>query len=297
MPLASHSYHRPLDPRFSALLDRASLAALAPPARLEMASAIAAALGPAFQPHPELVGNAGLPAVRHEPSGLLFVAIPGGQLTMGLSPEEIAEIAALYAPLGRADEARDAVTWSTQPPHLVGVLPFLCAVQPVSDRLAHALVPDLFRGDEEGFVPGERAARVRPSIAAGIRGALGMRFLSEADWEWIAREGGARRWLSAPPARISLELDPAGGKASAPNAFGIDLLHGDLELVGDAWHEGYEGAPGDGAAWDPRAVPDNARGCHSGWQDEMEAIRLHAGVREGKHGDDEAVVRLAIDLP
>jgi formylglycine-generating enzyme required for sulfatase activity len=298
MPLASTAYARPLDLRFVALSTREALRARGTEARFELAASIAGALGPKFAPSDALVGTEKLPAVVHVPSAMRLVAIPGGDFTMGMTPDEIDEVADLYAPLGRADEARDYVTWATQPPRSVHVQPFLCAQEPVSERLARALLPDLHGDDEDDGAAVDAPAQVTPRRAAELRGALGFRFLAEAEWEWIAREGGARRWLSdAPPSAISLALDPARAGARAPNAFGFALLRAGLELVGDTWHPSYDGAPSVAIAWEPRVVPEHARGCHAGWQDEIEAILLHAGAREGRHGDGAAAVRFALDLP
>lgn len=302
MPLASTAYHRPLDPQFAALATRAVYDALAEPGRRALAGALATALGPAFSALEELAGAARLPAVLHRPTGMRFIAVVGGEMVMGLSPAELTELVGLYAPLGRAEEAREHLVWSTQPPHRVRIMPFLCASTPITARIAHILLADLLPEDEHGAEPKDepicfRPICFRPRIAAELRGALGMRLLSEAEWEWIAREGGARSWLGDPPTAISMELDPARSKAPCENGFGMDMVHAGLEFVADAWHKGYEGAPADGVAWDPRAVPDHTRGCPGQWQDEMEAARLHAGVREGRHGDEDAAVRFVLDLP
>jgi len=294
MLLASTAYGRPLDPRFSSLATRSALEPLDTRARLDLAAVVSDALGPAFAPGSELAGAAELPSVLHRSSGLFFVAIPGGEFVMGMSPAEIDEVAALFAPLGRADEARDAVSWASRPTRRVRVLPFLCAVQPSTDRVARAFLGDRYPGDERR-APTDEPILLSPRAAAELRGALGFRLLAEAEWEWVAREGGTRSWLCDPPASISFDLDPGGSTEHYPNAFGV--LHAGLEFVADAWRRAYEGAPPDAIAWKPRAIPDHARGFHGSWQDELEAIRLHAGVREGKHGDDEAAVRFAIDLP
>jgi hypothetical protein len=285
-----------MDLRFSPLSTLEALRAHASEARLALAASIAGALGPRFAPCDALVGKEGLPAVVHSSTAMRLVAIPGGEFVMGMDPDEIDEVARLYAPLGRADEAREYVTWATQPPRRVRVQPFLCAEEPISERVARLLLPDVY---EEGNLDGaDELAMVTPRRAAEIRGALGFRFLAEAEWEWIAREGGRRRWLlDEPPSAISLDLDPGRGRSAPPNAFGFALLRSGLELVGDTWHQSYASAPLVAITWEPRVVPEHARGCHAGWQDEMEAIRLHAGAREGRHGDDAAAVRFALDLP
>jgi len=296
MPLASTAYARPLDLRFTSLTTLESLRAHASEARCALAAVIAGALGSKFAPCDALVGQEGLPAVVHLPTGMRLVAIPGGEFVMGMDAREVDEIARLYAPLGRADEAREYVTWATQPPRTVRVQPFLCMQEPISERVARLLLPEVY--DEDDLDGADETALVTPRRAAEIRGALGFRFLAEAEWEWIAREGGARRWLlDEPPSAISLDFDPARGGNASPNGFGFSLLRVGLELVGDTWHQSYESAPSVAIAWEPRVVPEHARGCHAGWQDELEAIRLHAGAREGRHGDDVAAVRFALDLP
>ena len=69
------------------------------------------------------------------------------------------------------------------------------------------------------------------SIAAGRT----YRLLSEAEWEYCCRAG-------RPPA-VGL---------FRPNAFGLFDMDGNVgELVADAWHESYQGAPANGSAWEP----------------------------------------------
>lgn len=297
MPLASTAYSRPLDPRFAGLATRETLAALAPSERVALAASLAEALGGVFSAESELAGAAGLPVLVHRPTAMRFIVVVGGEMVMGMRPEEIDAVSALYAPLGRADEAREHVSWATQPPRKVRVRPFLCAARPITDRLAHMLLEDILHGDDATYVPKDEPVPFEPRIAAELRGALGMRLLAEAEWEWMAREGGVRTWLGAPPRTLEEALDPAWRKASRENAFGFDFLRDGLEFVADAWHKGYEGAPADAVAWEPRAVPDHGRGCPKAFPDELEATRLCAGVREGRLGDELGAVRFAIDLP
>lgn len=297
MPLVSTAYGRPLSPRFAALGSSEAFAALGSAQRRALAAEIATALGASFSASAELAGAAALPCVLHRPTGQRFIAICGGKMVMGLSAEEVDEIVRLYAPLSRAEEARQHALWATQPPRAVEIRPFLCASMPMTKRIAAPLLADLLHDGSAEEAPLEAPIGFRPRIAAELRGALGMRMLSEAEWEWIAREGGARHWLGQSPAAISLALDPARSTEKHENAFGIDLVHSGLEFVADAWHQSYAGAPSVGIAWEPRAIPDHTRGCPSHWEDEMEAMRLLAGMREGRHGDEDAVVRFAIDLP
>jgi formylglycine-generating enzyme required for sulfatase activity len=92
------------------------------------------------------------------------------------------------------------------------------------------------------------------------------RLLTEAEWEYAARAGSQTRYSfgddaaelgahagyndnsedQTPPAEH--KTHPVGNKKR--NAFGLYDMHGNvMEWVEDAWHEDYEGAPGDGSAW------------------------------------------------
>jgi formylglycine-generating enzyme required for sulfatase activity len=85
------------------------------------------------------------------------------------------------------------------------------------------------------------------------------RLLSEAEWEYAARAGSTARYASGDDeagldpyawysANANNRAHPVGEKA--PNAFGLFDMHGNVwEWVEDCYHEDYEGAPVDGAAW------------------------------------------------
>ncbi|MBI3839228.1 MAG: formylglycine-generating enzyme family protein [Planctomycetia bacterium] len=86
-----------------------------------------------------------------------------------------------------------------------------------------------------------------------------VRLPSEAEWEYAARAGTSTRY-SFGDDLVDLDAhawhkgnaagnDPPVG-AKRPNAWNLYDVHGYLwEWCADAWHESYDGAPRDGAAW------------------------------------------------
>ena len=93
------------------------------------------------------------------------------------------------------------------------------------------------------------------------------RLLSEAEWEYVARAGTSTPFstgltISTDQANyngnyaygygrkgIYRERTVPGGSFSS-NAFGLYDVHGNVwEWTEDCWHDGYQGAPGNGGAW------------------------------------------------
>jgi len=273
-----------------------AFAALSDMDRHALASRLTAALGAGHAAHPELVGAARLAAVRHAPTGLLLVAVPGGRHTMGLRDDEIDDARrTLFSQDPKQRFDREVGVWHiarTTPAHEVDVGPFLCATGFVHpDGRAESEEEDA--SDED---PCFGSAEVVQLVDV-IRGHH-LRLLSEAEWEWIAREGGRRSWIVDVAGRTGMQLDDFNDPAE--NGWGIRRLKSDHgELVADGWHPSYAGAPSDSRAWDPdpSGSPGVLRGSHNCWQDDAEAIMCHAAVRGSADGADGAAVRLARDMP
>lgn len=135
-----------------------------------------------------------------------------------------------------------------------------------------------------------------------------IRMPTESEWEYCARAGtatsysfgddesklGEYGWFTGNAAGN----DPPVG-AKKPNAWGLYDMHGYLwEWCADAWHDHYEGAPADGAAWTEQGVAD-LRVLRSGsWKDP--AAQLRSGHRKSATAstrDDAVGLRCVLSAP
>ncbi|WP_205876070.1 formylglycine-generating enzyme family protein [Mycobacterium camsae] len=250
---------------------------------------LAAALGSEWSPVPDAGDN--VVRVRFERGDLIFVVVPAGRMTMGITEDEVAELVDL------GDEVAESVEFfaeSWAPVHEVRVEAFLCAETPLLDR--HAAIWSI-EGDAANS---HGVLRQNSWQAAETVSASGLRLPSEAEWEWIARAGGTRSWICGdePPDEWT-EWVVDGRPDQARTPFGTSAP-GWGEWVDDGWHDDYVGAPPDSRAWEPTDRPVTVRGgafaCWP-WQGGGEAVLLHAASRE--RGSDESIhaVRLAADLP
>ncbi|MCB9734983.1 MAG: hypothetical protein H6745_20540 [Deltaproteobacteria bacterium] len=156
------------------------------------------------------VGAAGLGALRHRPSGTEVIAVPGGRFVMGYTADDALAVW-LAIPMPGDDDDDDIEAGEldhelrrARPAHLVTLRPFLLARRATTqDSLfAAAGLPK------------------KQGVAAAVS-ALGWRFASEAEWEWMAREGGAVRFVGLPPNAHPLRPTLAP-PAREPNGWGFE---------------------------------------------------------------------------
>lgn len=118
---------------------------------------------------------------------------------------------------------------------------------------------------------------------------------SEAEWEYACRAGTTTRYSFDDESKLNeyawygnnsgSETHPVGKKV--PNSWGLYDMHGNVwEWVEDKWHEGYNGAPIDGSAWEDENSSDHVlRG--GGWYGGARYCRSASrdGLGAGYHSD------------
>jgi hypothetical protein len=283
---------RPLQPRTVTAAQWPELAQAAPAdagQRDQLTKELVAALGTSWSAVPDQ--GDGVLRLHCDRVDLTFVVVPGGLMRMGASDEELAEFESLDEEL---EDAVEFLAAQSRPVREVIVAPFLCAQTPLLERHMSVLSID---GD-----PGntQRVLRQDSWDAAATVSKSGLRLLSEAEAEWIARDGGRQSWLFGHDdpeewAERMVEAEP--GEARTP--FGTFMM-GWGEWVDDGWHDDYTGAPSDSHAWEPTDRPITVRAAALAswpWQGGGEAVLLHAACRDRDSGQSSHAVRLAADLP
>ncbi|MEZ4247699.1 MAG: hypothetical protein R3B99_05610 [Polyangiales bacterium] len=204
-----------------------------------------------------------------------MLLVPGGTFVMGFASDDLLDVVRVFEreELREAEHLADALA-SSRPPRAVTVRPFLAS---------------------RGRIPEEvlLAASKEKELSKALR-ALGLRLLSEAEWEWIAREGDEVSFVGVPrnahPLRSTLSPP-----AKEENGWGFLSLLNEPESLADGWHPDHVGAPTTSAARSPESSPAVGRMGHTFWQSTEEAIGLHAASRfsERRHGP----YRVARDVP
>jgi len=216
-----------------------------------------------------LVGAKKLCAVRYAPLDLVFVVVPGGRFEMGFREDDRAAVGQV---MDLADpfvvEFLEACEKDARPLREVAVRPFLLTQQFLGDEQLERIEPE-YPASSVGF----EAAR-RLSAAAGFR------LPSEAEYEWVAREGGALHFTGDASAQFT---EKPLGASYLMSGFGIEGLASPHWLEDDP-HLDYVGAPATSEPWmNPTKRPPT---LEEGHQDDN-------GVRRGMLED---LIRRPVDL-
>jgi hypothetical protein len=175
--------------------------------------------------------------VRHAPLDLVFVVVPGGRFQMGFREDDRAAVARVMDiddpwVAGFLKECEE----HARPVHEVAVRPHLFAQRFLEGHQIERIDPE--HGSEE----------VNLADATRLSAAAGFRLPSEAEWEWVAREGGGLHFACDAPARFQGEpLSPLDLR----HGFGIEDLLG-AQHMADHPHPNYEGAPATSEPWTDR---------------------------------------------
>ena len=174
-----------------------------------------------------------------EDPGLSWVPVPGARFEMGCSPAD-------------GDCAADEL-----PVHAVEVPAFEMTAQPITEAQYLAVT-----GEVPSIIPCDADCPVEGAIqadAAAFCAAVGGRLPSEAEWEYAARAGSTTIYSCGDdPVCLDDVAWHSGNSDKAvhavgekqPNALGLYDMFGNLwEWVADCYHDSYDGAPDDGAAW------------------------------------------------
>lgn len=214
-------------------------------------------------------GGAQTVRISHAPSGVEFTLVPGGVAQIGLSAEDVAEVAK-HIEFELVEYSIEVDGASALPVRSITIPPFLCGCQPLPCGTTS-------RSDA--------IARVKE---------LGYRLPSEVELEWILRDGG--RYA------LTLGATPVAGK---PGRFTFQLSRYGVEgllvanWAADDWHPNYEGAPASAAAWmsgDPVGVCRSTFPLPAMASEEDIAVVL-AALRSSGSEQMPAVARPVLDLP
>ena len=226
-------------------------------ARAEASRGLAARLGGEWQAETPTRGEDALP-LMHAPTAARFVAVPGGRFEMGITDADLEEAAEHFDWTSPVAALVDTLASHARPTRCVEVLPFLVQRTLLSDlQVIRRLSGDRVQTDS-----------VSRAEALSLASAAGFRLPSEAELEWLARDGG----------RFHFVLDAAAGPR--PSRFGVESLF-DGEWAADDWHPTYDGAPKDGRSWRDGDASGVYRGSHipENMQSREELLLMLAGVR------------------
>lgn len=228
--------------------------------------------------------------IRHRPTQIHFVLIQGGEFTMGLTDpdQDLVELFLGSRPALRA--MVDGFGAISGPPTVVKVDDFLCADAPLSRAQVSRLAPN-FAQETRGGVHRVEALQ----LAAQIR----MRLPSEAELEWIARQGTQASFtidcvVEAPEDdvdRVMVVDHPLRGRFGAGGFF-------DSQWAADDWFPSHAGRP-DTATARTGGDPQGVRKFEFFDYEEIGnlAILNQLAARRVPGRGERALVRLVCDIP
>jgi formylglycine-generating enzyme required for sulfatase activity len=225
----------------------------------------------------------------HLPTDLPFVAVPGGEFQMGITDADLAAVAT-YDSVEPDDPTLQLLMAYGRPVRTVRVLPFLVSRDLVA--LDASGTPSI----RERFGPGYHRADAQAAAAR-----FGFRLPSEAEFEWIAREGGVEAFVygalkpldadQIAALRAERDEDPEYDifdEHQPPyhpvNRFGVNGLFC-RQWMADDWHPTFEGAPDTSEPWldgDPQGVRRGDSQTVINWEHVAYEVfyYLLAGLRE-----------------
>ena len=170
----------------------------------------------------------------YKPYNITFAFIPGGKFIMGITESDIKEAKNYIEWTDSVEEIVADKIQQASPVRTMTVTPFLCAVEPMENEDLEALMEREL--EERGF----ELQEVRNAVHN-----LGFRLPSEAEFEWLAREGGKYSTIL----NIGPNYEKLGGKAEKElHRFGIQGMYYS-QWVEDDWHKDYTGAPTTSTPW------------------------------------------------
>jgi hypothetical protein len=257
--------------------------------RADLATRIAAALGADWRSAGVLRGKQQLATVLHVPTNLELVAIPGGSFVAGIRPDEVELMRTVEYVENTALEWIDKLAEAAVPRE-VTVKPFLCARAPASAACARVLGVDVgwVVGDDSDDAP----IRLDDESAEALFEQFAMaRLPRRAEWEWVARQGGALPFINgatfeeaedACKALYGTAFDPVRDDAGQ-NAWGVwGMPWGDWICEDDELQLAYAGRGGAAMLYP--------------WQGDEIVMQL-AGQPDDTCGFDEQCVRFVVNLP
>lgn len=234
--------------------------------------------------------------LRHQPTGLTFLAVPGGEYHMGITDKDVETIRDYgVSGLGPGEPSFDQIMGYGRPVRPVRVLPFLWSRTLIAVETGGVLGP---REKYDRTADHDRVGAARTAAGHGFR------LPSEAEFEWVARDAGAFAFTLDvlppldPETRRQAEetedddewldlLEDLTPYRNPPSRFGVEDLFVS-QWMADDWHSTFEGAPATSLPWhggDPQGVrrgdPED-EGCLFNWEHcGTESLHyLLAGVRE-----------------